>query len=96
MAELIENVTAGAVADGRFAAAGSKGVFGLAECWNTVSKEGCRACLAKANTEIRNCLPSSEGRALNAGCYLRYSTEKFFSNQSAATNRDSGKLFAAI
>ncbi|KAG6392490.1 hypothetical protein SASPL_146712 [Salvia splendens] len=83
--EVIDNVTAG----GRSATAGIGGAFGLAECWNSVGAEGCRACLAKANSEIRRCLPSSEGRALNAGCYLRYSTQKFY-NQSTASNRDSG------
>ncbi|KAI3474907.1 hypothetical protein Pfo_030218 [Paulownia fortunei] len=88
--ELIDNVTASAVVNGRYAVRGSKGVFGLAECWNTVSREGCRACLAKASREVRGCLPSREGRALNTGCYLRYSTEKFFSNQSQETNHNSG------
>ncbi|KAL1537107.1 cysteine-rich receptor-like protein kinase 42 [Salvia divinorum] len=85
VSEVIDNVTAG----GRSATAGIGGAFGLAECWNTVGAEGCRACLAKANSEIRQCLPSSEGRALNAGCYLRYSTQKFY-NQSTASNQDSG------
>ncbi|KAG6398215.1 hypothetical protein SASPL_139670 [Salvia splendens] len=89
VAEVIDNVTAEAAAQGRFAAAGIGGAFGLAECWNTVGAEGCRACLAKANSEIRRCLPRSEGRALNAGCYLRYSTQKFY-NQSTASNHDSG------
>ncbi|KAH6830478.1 cysteine-rich RLK protein 42 [Perilla frutescens var. hirtella] len=88
--ELIDNLTVVAVADGRFAVEGGKGVFGLAECWNTVNKEGCRACLAKANREIRSCLPSSEGRALNAGCYLRYSTQKFYSNHTDVSNQNSG------
>ncbi|KAK6129339.1 hypothetical protein DH2020_036912 [Rehmannia glutinosa] len=91
--ELIDNLTASAVVNEGYAVRGSKGVFGLAECWNTVSREGCRACLAKANREVRGCLPSREGRALNAGCYLRYSTEKFFSNQSQ-TNSDSGLSLA--
>ncbi|KAL0344018.1 UNVERIFIED_CONTAM: Cysteine-rich receptor-like protein kinase [Sesamum angustifolium] len=88
--ELIDNVTASAVVNGRYAVMGSKGVFGLAECWNTVSREGCRTCLAKASKDIRGCLPSKEGRALNTGCYLRYSTQKFFSNQSQETNSNSG------
>ncbi|KAK4392968.1 Cysteine-rich receptor-like protein kinase [Sesamum angolense] len=88
--ELIDNVTASAVVNGRYAVMGSKGVFGLAECWNTVSREGCRACLAKASKDIRGCLPSKEGRALITGCYLRYSTQKFFSNQSQETNSNSG------
>ncbi|KAG6395934.1 hypothetical protein SASPL_142067 [Salvia splendens] len=89
VAEVIDNVTAAAAAQGRFAAAGIGGGFGLAECWNTVGADGCKACLAKANSEIRRCLPRSEGRALNAGCYLRYSTQKFY-NQSTASNHDSG------
>ncbi|KAL8471294.1 hypothetical protein ACS0TY_028808 [Phlomoides rotata] len=87
--ELIDNLTATAVVNGRYAVRESKGVFGLAECWNTVSREGCRACLAKARREIRGCLPSREGRALNSGCYLRYSTEKFYSNQTQ-TSHNSG------
>lgn len=94
--ELIDNVTASAVVNGRYAVRGSKGVFGLAECWNTVSREGCRECLAKASREIRGCLPSREGRALNTGCYLRYSTEKFFLNQSQEANSNSGELQTSI
>lgn len=89
--ELIDNLTATALVNGRYAVRESKGVFGLAECWNTVSREGCRACLGKASREIRGCLPSKEGRALNSGCYLRYSTEKFYSNQTQASH-DSGEL----
>ncbi|KAL3624264.1 hypothetical protein CASFOL_033080 [Castilleja foliolosa] len=88
--ELVDNLTASAVVNDGYAARGSNGVFGLAECWNTVSTEGCRACLAKANREIRGCLPSREGRALNAGCYLRYSTERFFSNHTEEAINNSG------
>ncbi|KAL2240543.1 cysteine-rich receptor-like protein kinase 42 [Sesamum indicum] len=88
--ELIDNLTARAVVNGRYAVMGNKGVFGLAECWNTVNREGCRACLAKASRDIGGCLPGKEGRALNTGCYLRYSTQKFFSNQSQETNSNSG------
>lgn len=89
--ELIGNLTVAAVGNGGYAVRESKGVFGLAECWNTVSREGCRACLDKADREIRGCLPSREGRALNSGCYLRYSTEKFYSNHTE-TSRSSGEL----
>jgi hypothetical protein len=28
--------------------------------------------------KVRGCLPNKEGRALNTGCYLRYSTDNFF------------------
>ncbi|RVX08916.1 Cysteine-rich receptor-like protein kinase 42 [Vitis vinifera] len=59
---------------------GAVGVYALAECWKTVNSSGCRACLQKASNEVRGCLPGKEGRGLNAGCYLRYSTEKFYDN----------------
>ncbi|PIN21831.1 Serine/threonine protein kinase [Handroanthus impetiginosus] len=90
VAALVDNVTARAVVNQGYAVMGDRGVFGLAECWNTLSTEGCRQCLAEANTEVRRCLPGREGRALNTGCYLRYSTVKFFSNQSREANNDSG------
>ncbi|XP_073019032.1 cysteine-rich receptor-like protein kinase 42 isoform X1 [Primulina eburnea] len=90
VAELMDNLTAAAVSNRGHAADGIKGVFGLAECWKTLTGDGCRECLAKANREVKTCLPSREGRALNAGCYLRYSTVKFFSNQSEDSNRNSG------
>ncbi|CAK9161780.1 unnamed protein product [Ilex paraguariensis] len=77
---LIENVTEIAVLDGGFGVFEMKGVYGLAQCWKTVSKDGCRECLEKAGQEVRGCLPSREGRGLNAGCYLRYSTVKFYSD----------------
>ncbi|XP_073296075.1 cysteine-rich receptor-like protein kinase 42 isoform X2 [Primulina huaijiensis] len=89
VAELMDNLTAAAVANRGHAADGIKGVFGLAECWKTLTGDGCSECLAKANREVKTCLPSREGRALNAGCYLRYSTVKFFSNQSEDSNRNS-------
>ncbi|GER47980.1 cysteine-rich receptor-like protein kinase 42 [Striga asiatica] len=92
---LVDNLTARAVANGGYAVMGSRGVFGLAECWNNVSREGCRACLAKANREVRGCLPSREGRAMNAGCYLRYSTVRFFSNSSGKDD-DTGASGAGL
>ncbi|RVW46665.1 Cysteine-rich receptor-like protein kinase 42 [Vitis vinifera] len=81
---VINNVTATAVANGGYGVAvvegGAVGVYALAECWKTVNSSGCRACLQKASNEVRGCLPGKEGRGLNAGCYLRYSTEKFYDN----------------
>ncbi|GER29501.1 cysteine-rich receptor-like protein kinase 42 [Striga asiatica] len=93
---LIDNLTASAVENDGYAVRGSRGVFGLAECWNTVNREGCRECLAKANREIRGCLPSREGRAMNAGCYLRYSTVRFFLNSTDGAESDSGVSGAGL
>ena len=82
---VISNVTATAVADGGYGVAemegGAVGVYVLAQCWKTVNSSGCRACLEKAGNEVRGCLPAKEGRGLITGCYLRYSTEKFYGDE---------------
>ena len=57
-------------------------VYGLAECWELVSRTGCERCLANAFYNISSCTPKEEGRVLNAGCYMRYSTQKFYYNSS--------------
>ncbi|KAK9147053.1 hypothetical protein Sjap_006956 [Stephania japonica] len=53
-------------------------VYGVAQCWRSLNKSGCRECLESARKSVVGCLPSSEGRALNVGCYVRYSTEQFY------------------
>jgi len=76
---VVESVTNRAVAKGGgFAVGEFEGVYALAQCWNTIGSDGCRECLRKAGKEVRGCLPKRDGRALNAGCYLRYSTNKFY------------------
>nr|XP_023914600.1 cysteine-rich receptor-like protein kinase 3 isoform X2 [Quercus suber] len=57
-------------------------VYGLAQCWESVSGSACEDCLAKAVSNIGSCTPKEEGRVLNAGCYMRYSTQKFYYNSS--------------
>ncbi|KAG8383196.1 hypothetical protein BUALT_Bualt05G0159400 [Buddleja alternifolia] len=50
----------------------------LANCWRSINASSCRACLENASASISRCLPSSEGRALNTGCFMRYSDINFF------------------
>ncbi|KAG2383810.1 Cysteine-rich receptor-like protein [Vigna angularis] len=77
--KVVENVVRVAVNEGRgFAVGEGEGVYALAQCWKTVGEKGCGDCLKKAGNEVRGCLPKKEGRALNSGCYLRYSTVKFY------------------
>ncbi|XP_052876203.1 cysteine-rich receptor-like protein kinase 46 [Gossypium arboreum] len=52
-------------------------VHGMAQCWKILDKEMCSSCLADAVDLVFRCVPSKEGRALNAGCFLRYSTYDF-------------------
>lgn len=58
-------------------AAANESAFVLAECWKTLDAGACRACLENASRSALGCLPSSEGRALNTGCFLRYSDVDF-------------------
>ncbi|KAG8383201.1 hypothetical protein BUALT_Bualt05G0159900 [Buddleja alternifolia] len=53
------------------------GSYVLANCWRTLNASSCRACLENASASISRCLPSSEGRALNTGCFMRYSDTDF-------------------
>ncbi|KAJ7956218.1 Cysteine-rich receptor-like protein kinase [Quillaja saponaria] len=88
---LIFNLTQKAVSN-KFAVAGEKEgvepVFALAQCWETVDKKGCEKCLAEAGQKVNTCVPGEEGRALNAGCYLRYSTHKFFDDDAGTKLQD--------
>ncbi|KAI3776907.1 hypothetical protein L1987_46697 [Smallanthus sonchifolius] len=88
--ELVENVTRSAVNNGGFSVLEMKGVYGLAQCWESLNGEECGVCLNKARVEAIGCLPSREGRSMNAGCFLRYSTEKFFNNDTQGDGGNSG------
>ncbi|TMW91495.1 hypothetical protein EJD97_014279, partial [Solanum chilense] len=46
---LIENVTKTAIENDGYAVGKLNGIYGLAQCWRTVSKQGCRECLDKAS-----------------------------------------------
>ncbi|XP_042436138.1 cysteine-rich receptor-like protein kinase 2 [Zingiber officinale] len=61
-----------------FAAAEREGVFAVAQCVETVSEEACEQCLETAFYNVGLCLPSSDGRALDVGCFMRYSNVSFF------------------
>ncbi|KAK6928366.1 Gnk2-homologous domain [Dillenia turbinata] len=53
-------------------------VYGMATCWKSLADKYCAACLEKASLSAFNCLPSKEGRVINAGCILHYSDYKFY------------------
>ncbi|KAK7316472.1 hypothetical protein VNO77_35530 [Canavalia gladiata] len=87
--KVVDNVVRIAVTEGGgFAVGEGEGVYALAQCWKTVGEKGCRDCLRKAGNEVRGCLPKREGRALNSGCYLRYSTAKFYNQGGEAGEGD--------
>ncbi|KAI9100118.1 hypothetical protein K1719_024336 [Acacia pycnantha] len=53
-------------------------IYGYAQCTETISQSGCEDCLLQGVNTVQTCLPNSEGRAFDAGCYIRYSTTSFF------------------
>ncbi|XP_009618146.1 cysteine-rich receptor-like protein kinase 42 [Nicotiana tomentosiformis] len=78
----IANVTSMSVVNKGFGAtivkSGLLAVYALGQCWDSLDVEICTKCLNNAGDMIRKCLPAAEGKAMNAGCYLRYSSNKFF------------------
>eukprot|EP00268_Persea_americana_P062976 TRINITY_DN8118_c0_g1_i9.p1 TRINITY_DN8118_c0_g1~~TRINITY_DN8118_c0_g1_i9.p1 ORF type:complete len:661 (-),score=119.85 TRINITY_DN8118_c0_g1_i9:800-2749(-) len=92
--EVVGNMTKSAV-DGDGFGAEERGegegmsVYGMAQCWKSLSREECRECLEKAGSEVRKCLPAREGKALNAGCFLRYSPEKISNAMGSEGKEDS-------
>lgn len=63
---------------GLAAAAASGGVYAAAQCVETVGEAGCAQCLNVAVGNIDGCPPNSDGRAVDAGCFMRYSDRSFF------------------
>ena len=72
--------------DGFFAAskrevAGSNvSVYGIAQCAQTIDSAGCQACMEVAYKNIQRCPPNADGRALDSGCFMRYSDKPFFAD----------------
>ncbi|XVF58028.1 hypothetical protein PTKIN_Ptkin07bG0029400 [Pterospermum kingtungense] len=91
----VGNVTSIALSNRGFGTVGVNGVYALAQCWQSVLAEGCRQCLQKAATAVRGCAPKEEGRGMNAGCYLRYSTTKFY-DEGANAGNDQGSSRTAV
>ncbi|CAN0904233.1 Cysteine-rich receptor-like protein kinase 42 [Linum grandiflorum] len=94
----VGNVTRKAAAgNGFFGVAEVGGVYALAQCWESVGRDGCRKCLAKAAAAVvQGCLPRTEGRGMNAGCFLKYSTQKLYSNRGDGLTRHGTSTLGVI
>ncbi|KAK1301482.1 Cysteine-rich receptor-like protein kinase 2 [Acorus calamus] len=60
----------------------SSSAYAMANSLRTLDAGACRVCLSNASASARRCLPWSEGRVDNTGCFLRYSYTDFLGNGS--------------
>ncbi|KAF7809322.1 cysteine-rich receptor-like protein kinase 2 [Senna tora] len=67
----------------------NESAFVLADCWRSLNTSSCKACLEDASSSILGCLPWSEGRALNTGCFMRYSDTNFLNKEMESTSSKS-------
>ncbi|CAL5368228.1 unnamed protein product [Camellia sinensis] len=66
---------------------GSATVYAVSQCAETISESTCQDCLTVAYVNIQSCPPNADGRAVDAGCFLRYSDTAFFAdNQTTNIN----------
>ncbi|KAK8923609.1 Cysteine-rich receptor-like protein kinase 2 [Platanthera zijinensis] len=75
-----------------FATYSNSTVYALAQCWENLNKSLCSSCLDAASSAILSCSPATEGRALHAGCFMRYSTRLFWNvNSTSSSSNGKGK-----
>ncbi|XVF50339.1 hypothetical protein PTKIN_Ptkin04bG0089100 [Pterospermum kingtungense] len=91
--QVIMNVTKMALKNDGYAATEVKGgvvtIYALAQCWKTIGEKSCKECLRTSGLGLRKCAPAAEGKAMFSGCYMRYSTNRFF-YQEAETEEIQG------
>ncbi|EOY26324.1 Serine-threonine protein kinase, plant-type, putative [Theobroma cacao] len=81
---------------------GNVTVYAVAQCVETIDNRGCKECLQVAYANIQRCPPDSGGRAVDTGCFLRYSDLPFFGANNTIDitpflkSRDSTKKKAII
>lgn len=61
--------------------------YALGQCWRSLNSSSCTACLQNASASMLRCLPRSEGRALNTGCFMRYSNTDFLNKDIKNSSR---------
>ncbi|CAK8537069.1 unnamed protein product [Lathyrus sativus] len=76
--------------------AANESAYVLADCWRNLNSQSCKACLEHASSSILGCLPSSEGRALNTGCFMRYSDTDFLNKEVENTNSRGNLLVIVV
>ncbi|MFS7954769.1 putative non-specific serine/threonine protein kinase [Helianthus anomalus] len=59
--------------------------YAIAQCAESVTPNGCRSCMKVAFNNIRSCATDvTDGRAVDSGCFMRYSATAFFRNNQTS------------
>ncbi|KAL8227424.1 hypothetical protein R6Q59_000091 [Mikania micrantha] len=66
-------------------ASGNATVYAIGQCNLNISQSDCVKCMDSRYTALVSCLPSSLGRSVDRGCFMKYSTTPFF-RQDQQTN----------
>ncbi|KAI3775683.1 hypothetical protein L1987_45432 [Smallanthus sonchifolius] len=53
-------------------------VYAIAQCNLNITHSDCAKCLSIRSTTLQDCLPNTFGRAIDPGCFMRYSDIPFF------------------
>jgi len=59
-------------------------LYGLVQCWPSLTNSSCQRCWTEAQNRLLTCPPKREGRDLEAGCFMRYSTYSFFTHNQTS------------
>ncbi|KAL4578535.1 hypothetical protein LXL04_014659 [Taraxacum kok-saghyz] len=60
-------------------------IYAMAQCVSSISRPSCEQCLDISYNNLYSCLPSTEGRTIDFGCFMRYSQTPFF-QETQTTN----------
>ncbi|KAI3941192.1 hypothetical protein MKX01_029766 [Papaver californicum] len=74
----------------------NESAYVLENCWKKLSQSSCKACLDSAVSSIIGCLPMLEGRALNTGCFMRYSDTNFLNEEPLSPGMSKGKSIVIV
>ncbi|KAF5798409.1 putative protein kinase RLK-Pelle-DLSV family [Helianthus annuus] len=66
------------VASTRRVTNGNRTVYAIAQCYLNLSQSACQECLNFRYSSLDACLPGTNGRAVDNGCFMRYSSTPFF------------------
>ncbi|XP_058787785.1 cold-responsive protein kinase 1-like [Vicia villosa] len=58
-------------------------IYAIAQCVETATESTCLECMTVGYNSLQTCLPNTDGRAYDAGCFMRYSETPFFADNQA-------------